>query len=221
MVKNRSKFNAGKKSAFHFFKIPIFTAIVGVFSVGSYAVPYEDLIHKHSLANGIDPNLTIAVITRESGFKPNARSSKNAQGLMQVIPSTARFMGVNPNSLYDPEQNIIAGTKYLAYLSKMFNGDIAKILAGYNAGHGAVLKYNGIPPYRETQNYVRYVSSRYLSLSNRFVGRGSSEYGYQSVSYNYQVNNLLQQNPMQKMSDTQQQLYSSLNNTTTIFVRNH
>ncbi|HEE5902762.1 lytic transglycosylase domain-containing protein [Acinetobacter baumannii] len=142
--------------------------IIGIFCsvpLFVYASPYEELINKHSIENGVDPKLTTAVMARESNFNPNARSSKNALGLMQVIPSTARLMGVDPRRLYDPEQNIIAGTRYLAFLSRRFNGDLTKVIAGYNAGHGAVEKFGGIPPYRETQNYVRYVSSKYLALN--------------------------------------------------------
>ena len=130
-----------------------------------YASPYSDLIHKHSVANGLDPNLVTAIMARESAFKPNARSHKDARGLMQVIPSTARLMGVDPSRLYEPEQSIIAGTRYLAFLNKRFNGDLTKMIAGYNAGHGAVEKFGGIPPYRETQNYVRLVSSKYQKLN--------------------------------------------------------
>lgn len=130
-----------------------------------YASPYSDLIHKHSVANGLDPNLVTAIMARESAFKPNARSHKDARGLMQVIPSTARLMGVDPSRLYEPEQSIIAGTRYLAFLNKRFNGDLTKMIAGYNAGHGAVEKFGGVPPYRETQNYVRLVSSKYQKLN--------------------------------------------------------
>ena len=130
-----------------------------------YASPYSDLIHKHSVANGLDPNLVTAIMARESAFKANARSHKDARGLMQVIPSTARLMGVDPSRLYEPEQSIIAGTRYLAFLNKRFNGDLTKMIAGYNAGHGAVEKFGGIPPYRETQNYVRLVSSKYQTLN--------------------------------------------------------
>ena len=130
-----------------------------------YASPYSDLIHKHSVANGLDPNLVTAIMARESAFKANARSHKDARGLMQVIPSTARLMGVDPSRLYEPEQSIIAGTRYLAFLNKRFNGDLTKMIAGYNAGHGAVEKFRGIPPYRETQNYVRLVSSKYQTLN--------------------------------------------------------
>ncbi|WP_265733245.1 lytic transglycosylase domain-containing protein, partial [Acinetobacter baumannii] len=103
----------------------------------------------------MDPNLTIAVSTRESAFKTTARSHKNAQGLLQVLPGTAKFMGVNPSNLYAPAQTIIAGTKYLAYLSRIFNGDLTTVLAGYNAGQGAVMKYNGIPPLQATHTHVR------------------------------------------------------------------
>lgn len=128
------------------------------------ASPFDDLINKHAQLTGLDPKLVKAVITRESNFNPNARSPKDARGLMQVIPSTAKLMGVNPSRLYEPEQSIIAGTRYLAFLSKRFNGDFTKMVAGYNAGHGAVEKFGGIPPYRETQNYVRLVSAKYKTL---------------------------------------------------------
>lgn len=128
---------------------------------------YDDLIVKHSAELNLDANLVRSVIYRESAFNPNARSHKNAQGLMQVIPSTARMMGVNPAFLYDPEQNIIAGTRYLAYLSNKFNNDLVKVVAGYNAGHGAVEKYNGVPPFRETINYVNLVTQRYNQLSSQ------------------------------------------------------
>nr|WP_228719234.1 MULTISPECIES: lytic transglycosylase domain-containing protein [Acinetobacter calcoaceticus/baumannii complex] len=222
MSKSYTSRMAVKKGALRLLTASIGATALSVFSINVYAVPYEELIQKHSLANGIDPNLTIAVITRESAFKPTARSHKNAQGLMQVLPGTAKFMGVNPSNLYDPEQNIIAGTKYLAYLSRIFNGDLTKVLAGYNAGHGAVMKYNGIPPYKETQNYVRFVSNRYLALSEG----GSSGYSYQAASYqpvsykpvNYNANSNFQK---PKMNDSEQQLYNSLNNGTTIFVRNY
>ncbi len=126
---------------------------------------YKELVEKHSAAQGLDPNLVWAVMTRESGGNRLARSHKNAQGLLQVIPPTAARMGVNPKHLYHPEQNIIAGTRYLGFLNKRFNGNLDHILAGYNAGEGAVDKYKGIPPYRETQNYVRFVRNRYAQLS--------------------------------------------------------
>lgn len=128
---------------------------------------YSDLIIKYSSMQNLDVNLVRSIIYNESEFNPNARSNKNAQGLMQVLPDTARFMGVNPSSLYDPEQNIIAGTRYLAFLKNRFNNDFIKIVAGYNAGHGAVEKFGGVPPYRETRNYVNLVTNRYNMLSSR------------------------------------------------------
>ena len=128
------------------------------------ASPYDDLINKHAQITGLDPNLVKAIMARESNFKANARSHKDARGLMQVIPSTARLMGVDPKRLYEPEQSIIAGTRYLSFLNARYNGNLTKIIAGYNAGHGAVDKYGGTPPYRETQAYVRYVTTKYQVL---------------------------------------------------------
>ena len=126
---------------------------------------YAALVEKHAAAQGLDKNLVWAVIGRESEGKPTALSNKDARGLMQVIPPTAAKMGVSPKMLYDPEQNIIAGTRYLRYLSQMFRGNIDLILAGYNAGPGAVQKYGGIPPYAETRAYVKNVKYRYAKLS--------------------------------------------------------
>ncbi|MDO1509550.1 lytic transglycosylase domain-containing protein [Neisseria sp. MVDL19-042950] len=126
---------------------------------------YQHLVEKHAAAQGLDANLVWAVMARESGGNRYALSNKNARGLMQVIPPTAARMGVNPKHLYIPEYNILAGTRYLKFLSKRYNGNIDLMLAGYNAGEEAVDKYKGIPPYRETQNYVRLVRNRYAQLS--------------------------------------------------------
>lgn len=126
---------------------------------------YQHLVEKHAAAQGLDANLVWAVMARESGGNRYALSHKNARGLLQVIPPTAARMGVNPKYLYNPEHNIIAGTRYLRFLSNRYNGNINLILAGYNAGEGAVDKYGGIPPYRETQKYVRLVRNRYAKLS--------------------------------------------------------
>lgn len=138
---------------------------------------YQHLVEKHAAAQGLDKNLVWAVMARESGGNRYALSPKNARGLLQVIPPTAARMGVNPKLLYMPEHNIIAGTRYLRFLSNRYRGNIDLILAGYNAGEGAVDKYRGIPPYRETQNYVRLVKARYAKLSGNptlaAVGTGS------------------------------------------------
>ena len=123
---------------------------------------YEPIIHKHARSYGVDPNLIKAVMAAESGFNASAVSPKNAQGLMQVIPPTAARYGVTVTQLMNPERNIYAGVRYLADLSRMFKGRPELIIAAYNAGEGAVYKYKRtIPPYKETQNYVRTVLQYY------------------------------------------------------------
>jgi soluble lytic murein transglycosylase-like protein len=119
-----------------------------------------DLIILHAAEqSGVDPRLLHAVIWQESRYKTDARSGAGAQGLMQMIPATAkRFDCTNA---YDPQSNVTAGAKYLRWLLERFDGDVTLALAGYNAGEGAVDKYNGIPPYNETQNYVRNIIGHY------------------------------------------------------------
>jgi soluble lytic murein transglycosylase-like protein len=114
---------------------------------------------------GIDPLLIYSQMHQESTFKINARSPKGASGLMQLMPATARRFGVT--SIYDPKQNIEAGVRYMRWLLDTFRGDMVLALAGYNAGEGAVMKYGWqVPPYRETQEYVRRISSRYNQISD-------------------------------------------------------
>lgn len=113
----------------------------------------------------IDPLLIYAQMHQESSFKLKATSYKGARGLMQLMPATAIRMGVT--DIYNPKQNIEGGIKYMRWLLDKFGGDVALALAGYNAGEGAVMKYgNQIPPYRETQEYVRRISARYNSITN-------------------------------------------------------
>ena len=119
----------------------------------------NDLITKYSDKNGLDEDFVKAVINQESGFNPNATSHCGAMGLMQLMPSTAQGLGVK--NAYDAEQNIEGGTKYLKGLMDRFNNDKSLALAAYNAGPNAVKKYGGIPPYAETQNYVKSVLSKY------------------------------------------------------------
>ena len=108
---------------------------------------------------GLDPNLILAIIQTESNFNPRARSPKNAQGLMQLIPETAARFGVRNTA--DPVQNLHGGMAYMRWLLSFFQDDLRLSLAGYNAGERAVEKYLGIPPYRETQNYIRKVIRAY------------------------------------------------------------
>jgi len=108
---------------------------------------------------GVDPHLLHAVIFQESRYKTDAKSHAGAEGLMQLMPATASRFAVE--NMSGTEANVAAGTKYLRWLLKRFDGDVRLALAGYNAGEGAVDKYDGIPPYDETQNYVRKITARY------------------------------------------------------------
>ena len=121
--------------------------------------PYGDIITAMSEAHGVNPMLVRAVIQVESNYRPRAKSHKGAMGLMQLMPATARQYKVrNP---YDPTANISAGVKHLKGLIDRMDGAVDMALAAYNAGEGAVKKFKGIPPYRETRNYV----SKILSLA--------------------------------------------------------
>jgi soluble lytic murein transglycosylase-like protein len=109
--------------------------------------------------HGLDPALVLAVANVESGLRPSAVSPKGARGLMQLMPPTARDMGVT--DVFDPLQNLEGGTRYLRELLSRYDGDLKRALAAYNAGPGAVDKYKGVPPYRETLAYVRRVLEKY------------------------------------------------------------
>jgi soluble lytic murein transglycosylase-like protein len=119
----------------------------------------DRIIYEAAEKQGIDPRFVHAVIWQESKYKVEAQSHAGAQGLMQLMPATAKRFGCN--NVNDPAENIKAGTKYLSWLLKRFSGNVELALAGYNAGEGSVDKYDGVPPYNETQNYVKIISKRY------------------------------------------------------------
>ena len=123
------------------------------------AVPFGDIIHAKAQKYDVDPALVAAVVETESRFHSNARSQVGARGLMQLMPKTGRWMGAS--NLYNAEQNVDAGAKYLKYLNGRFDGNLTKTIAAYNAGEGNVRRYNGVPPFRETRSYVKNVMTRY------------------------------------------------------------
>src|SRR6185436_13685699 len=116
-------------------------------------------IEEAARTHGVDPRLVAAVARRESAWNANAVSNVGACGIMQLMPATARYLGVT--NVFDPRENIFGGTRYLRTLLDTFNGDLDLTLAAYNAGPGAVEKYRGVPPYRETPAYVAAVRATY------------------------------------------------------------
>ena len=127
--------------------------------------PFGELIRKTAAKYEVDPDLVFSVVAAESNFNPKAISRRNARGLMQLLPETAKRLGVK--DIYDPAQNIDGGTRYLRDLLKLYDGDLALTLAAYNAGPGAVQHYGRIPPYNETIRYVRAIRKTYaLRKSN-------------------------------------------------------
>jgi len=126
---------------------------------------FDPLITKSAQKHGMDPALIKAVIKAESNFNHQAVSPKGARGLMQLMPATASSLQVDDS--FHPEKNIDGGVRYLRYLIRLFNGDLRLALAAYNAGEKAVMRYGGIPPYRETQDYVQ----RVLSYLNGYRGK--------------------------------------------------
>ena len=141
-------------------KVPLPTTSRHI-STGNAA--YDAIIYEASTQNGLDPCLIVSVMRAESSFNRMAVSPKGASGLMQLMPATAERFGVK--NIFDPRENILAGAKYLRWLLDRFSGDVRLALAGYNAGEGAVEFYgNRIPPFLETQNYVRTIYMRYSGL---------------------------------------------------------
>lgn len=125
-------------------------------TVPLYTRPYQGIIARAASEHQLDPALIRAVIHAESSFRPQVVSKKGAVGLMQLMPQTSAYLGIAQPEV--PEQNIIAGSRYLAQLIKQYHGDVNLALAAYNAGASNVKRYNGIPPFAETQAYVQRVA---------------------------------------------------------------
>ncbi len=151
------------------------------FTTGNATV--DSYIVESGQRNSVDPLLLYAIMHQESTFKARAMSNKGARGLMQLMPGTAARFGVT--SIWDPKQNIEGGTRYMRFLLDKFEGDVKLALAGYNAGEGAVMKYGyRIPPYSETQEYVRRISKRYDLIRDPLAYRYANTYTRQQVAVN-------------------------------------
>ncbi|MCI0625379.1 MAG: lytic transglycosylase domain-containing protein [Acidobacteria bacterium] len=141
----------------------------------------EKWIQEISEQQGVDPELVKAVAKTESNFNPYAVSHKGALGLMQLIPETAKRFGVT--NVFDAKQNIEGGVKFLKFLMGMFPNNLSHILAAYNAGENAVVKYKGIPPYPETQAYVRRITQAYSKKGNFLVASNQPEADQRITTY--------------------------------------
>ncbi|MGB3564979.1 MAG: lytic transglycosylase domain-containing protein [Thermoanaerobaculia bacterium] len=131
--------------------------------------PFGDLIYATARRYELNPELIAAIVRAESAFDPRAVSTKGAVGLLQLMPATAARYGVVGDALFDPASNLDAGVRYLEWLRDRFAGDLPKMLAGYNAGEGTVERYDGVPPFRETRDFIRRIYS--------FLGVGASAAG--------------------------------------------
>jgi len=123
------------------------------------ATPFGELIFAIAERHDINPELVAAMVRAESAFDPRAVSRKGAVGLLQLMPATAQRFGVASDQIFDPEHNLDAGVRYIHWLGERFDGDLSLVLAGYNAGEAAVDRYEGVPPYAETREYIRRVYS--------------------------------------------------------------
>lgn len=141
-------------------KIP---AVLTGHHISSGNAAIDALVAEAAAQNGLDPCLILSIMRAESGFNRSAVSVKGAMGLMQLMPATATRFGVK--NIFDPRENVLGGSKYLRWLLDRFNGDVRLALAGYNAGEGSVEFYGyRIPPFLETQNYVRTIYARYSTI---------------------------------------------------------
>ena len=150
---------AALQSAAHI-KVP---AILAGHHISSGNPIIDALVQEAAAQNGLDPCLILSIMRDESGFNRTAVSVKGALGLMQLMPETAIRFGVK--NIFDPRENVLGGSRYLRWLLERFSGDVRLALAGYNAGEGSVEFYgNRIPPFLETQNYVRMIYARYSGI---------------------------------------------------------
>jgi soluble lytic murein transglycosylase-like protein len=131
--------------------------------------PYGPMIFEAAKRHALNPQVVAALIRAESAGNPRAVSNKGARGLMQLMPATAERFGLRRERLLDPKENLEAGVKYLSWLIEQFPNDLSKVLAAYNAGENAVWRYKGIPPYRETRDYVRRIFGT-LGLTAKIAG---------------------------------------------------
>src|SRR5205085_4648416 len=162
--------NPGKRLV-HLTGMPINPSLGG-FTTGNSEV--DSYIVDAGKRNSVDPLLLYSIMHQESSFKPRATSNKGARGLMQLMPPTAVRFGVT--NIWDPKQNIEGGARYMRFLLDLFDGDVHLALAGYNAGEGAVMKYgNRIPPYSETQEYVRRIGRRYALIRDPQAAASASQ----------------------------------------------
>ena len=132
-------------------------------------VPFGSIIYSEAKKNNVSPELVAAVARAESAFHPTARSHRGAVGVMQLVPRTGRWLGAT--DLTDPIQNIVAGTKYLKYLSDRFGGNEDHVIAAYNAGEGNVRRFDGVPPFDETRDYVERVHRFQRDLRAQMSGQ--------------------------------------------------
>jgi len=145
--------------------------------------PIYNLVYMLAPSYEVDPKLALAIISVESGFNAQAKSPKNAQGLMQLIPETAQRFRVK--NAFDPAENIKGGLAYLQWLLAFFKGNVPLVAAAYNAGEGAVQKYRGIPPFPETKEYVRKITKLYRSPTHPYQSNLIESAGFVALPVSY------------------------------------